>query len=119
MIMEKQNNTVDWIAFNRDLMDCLRTKDNHKYSRYDAFVWLVDNIKKGRLASDKENEQINNPNSGYTASFNHLADQWHWTRQSVAKFIKELEDIAVITHTKDGNYFIFSLDYSSSDKIIL
>lgn len=115
--MEKQNNSVDWIAFNRDLMDCLRTKVNHKFSRYDAFVWLLDNIKRGRVVSDKE--RINHPQSGYTASFNHLADKWHWSRQSVAKFIKELEDIAVITHTKDGNYYIFSLDCSSTNKIIL
>lgn len=114
---DKHKDNVDWLAFNRDLMDCLRTQTNHKFSRFDAFMWLIDNIKRGRLLSD--DDKVEHPESGFTASFNQLADQWHWSRQSVSKFIKNLDKIAVITHTRLGNYYIFSLNYSSSDKILL
>ena len=117
--MTKKNDSqaIEWVAFNSELLNCLRQKDNHKFSRYDAFLWLIEHIREGHVYLDKNG--IRTQRQEYSATYIRLADDWHWTRQPVQKFIEELSSISIISQTKSGNTFIFSLNCTSADKIIL
>lgn len=42
--MNKANRTLSWLSINSQMINCLKTKTNHKYSRYDAFIWLLESI---------------------------------------------------------------------------
>lgn len=35
--MEKNTHSLNWLALGADLIDCLRSKGNHRLTRYDAF----------------------------------------------------------------------------------
>ena len=41
------DSTITWIAMGKDLIKCLKSKGNHRLSRYDAFLWIIENIQKG------------------------------------------------------------------------
>lgn len=44
--MEKNTHMVNWIALGAELIDCLKSKGNHRLTRYDAFVWMIEHISK-------------------------------------------------------------------------
>ena len=44
------DSTITWIAMGKDLIKCLKSKGNHRLSRYDAFLWIIENIQKEQLA---------------------------------------------------------------------
>ena len=115
--INKDNRTIDWVAFNNDLLCCLKTKDNHKFSRYDAFVWLVEHIRSGRAVFNSSG--LRSTKMEYIASYTRLADIWHWSRPTVQKFIEELDSLSVIAKKKNGNAYIFTLNSSTQDKIII
>jgi predicted transcriptional regulator len=114
--MEEQNRTISWLSINSQLMSCLKTKTNHKFSRYDAFIWLIEKIKN---SSNKSCEQdVLENRSGFTASYMRLAEEWKWTRQTVQKFIEELVELSIISIKRQGNAFVFSL-HSDAEKTLL
>lgn len=45
--MEKNTHSLNWLALGAELIDCLRSKGNHRLTRYDAFVWMMEHIQKG------------------------------------------------------------------------
>ena len=55
---QKKKSTVNWMAIGHELINCLRTKDRHRLSRYDAFVWLMESIGKGIPVCNEQGEQI-------------------------------------------------------------
>jgi len=117
MNTHQENRTIQWVAMNGDLLTILKSQDNHRFSRYDAFIWLLEHIKgKKPLVSPSG---IMCRDSEYSASYNRLADAWHWSRPTVQKFIEELTTVSVITKRRNGNTFIFSLNDKSQDKVIL
>lgn len=115
--MKQENRTISWLSINSQLIDCLKTKTNHKYSRYDAFVWLVEKI-------SCNNKNYNTPkapvkSNDFTASYIRLADEWKWTRQTVQKFIEELVQLSIISIKRQGNTFAFSLNPEAGNKLVL
>ena len=52
-------------------------------------------------------------------TYTKLADAWHWSRPTVQKFIEELDSIAVIKRRKSGNAFIFTLNMSTDNRIVI
>jgi len=117
MNTHQENRTIEWVAMNNDLLTILKTQDNHRFSRYDAFVWLLEHIR-------GENPMVGNvgiqcKDSEFVTSYTRLADTWHWSRPTVQKFIEELAAVSVITKRKNGNTFVFSLNAKSQNKIIL
>lgn len=44
--MEKNTHSLNWLALGAELIDCLRSKGNHRLTRYDAFVWMIEHIQK-------------------------------------------------------------------------
>lgn len=75
------------------LVSFLKTQENHKFSRYDAFVWLMEHIQEAEM------EDCDKPSSAYQeclVRYTELAKTWHWSRPTVQKFIEGLEAMSVI-----------------------
>lgn len=114
---KQQELSISWMAMNHALLLCLQSKTNHKLSRYDAFVWLVNRIHNGMVVCDKFG--LASRQRLYCASYNLLAECWHWNRATVQQFIDELDDLGVISKKREGNSFVFSLNSKSGGKIIM
>lgn len=55
----KTNRTKLSLKLDSGLVSFLKTQENHKFSRYDAFVWLVEHI------LDSDVEDCGKPSSAY------------------------------------------------------
>lgn len=90
---ENTNRTKLSLKLDSGLVSFLKTQENHKFSRYDAFVWLVEHI------LDSDVEDCGKPSSAYQeylVRYTELAKTWHWSRPTVQKFIEGLEAMSVI-----------------------
>lgn len=116
--MEKSGSKINWLAINGDLISCLKNKGNHRLSRFDAFIWLIEHIQTGTCLHDNDtgNTLKRIP---FSASYKLLAEQWNWERHSVHYFIEELIDLSVISTRRKGNLFEFSLCNDSLKRIVL
>lgn len=117
MNTDPDSKTIEWMALNKKIMECLKSRDNHKFSRYDAFIWLLEHIREGHITVSADG--IQSQRSDFTTSYTRLADIWHWSRPTVQKFIEELTDISVITKKRNGNFYVFSMSQSSEKRIII
>lgn len=110
---ENTNRTNLSLKLDSELVSFLKTQENHKFSRYDAFVWLVEHI------LDSDVEDCGKPSSAYQdylVRYTELAKTWHWSRPTVQKFIEGLEAMPVIIKKKHVNAFALSLtDESTKD----
>ena len=110
---ENTNRTKLSLKLDSGLVSFLKTQENHKFSRYDAFVWLVEHI------LDSDVEDCGKPSSAYQeylVRYTELAKTWHWSRPTVQKFIEGLEAMPVIIKKKHANAFALSLtDESTKD----
>lgn len=86
--MEKNTHSLNWLALGADLIDCLRSKGNHRLTRYDAFVWMMEHIQKGIAVRDADGVVINT--APYSASYKRLAEDWNW---SVMPFNHSLKNL--------------------------
>ena len=111
--MENKNRTISWLSINTQLINCLKTKTNHKFSRYDAFIWLLEKI------LVKGNHADGLSSNSYSASYIKLADKWKWTRQTVQNFIEELMALSFISAKRQANAYTFTLSDKLRSQIIL
>ena len=108
---ENTNRTNLSLKLDCGLVSFLKTQENHKFSRYDAFVWLVEHI------LDSDVEDYGKPSSAYQdylVRYTELAKTWHWSRPTVQKFIEGLEAMSVIIKKKHVNAFALSLTDEST-----
>ncbi len=108
---ENTNRTNLSLKLDCGLVSFLKTQENHKFSRYDAFVWLVEHI------LDSDVEDCGKPSSAYQdylVRYTELAKTWHWSRPTVQKFIEGLETMSVIIKKKHVNAFALSLTDEST-----
>ena len=108
---ENTNRTNLSLKLNIGLVSFLKTQENHKWSRYDAFVWLEERI------LDSDVEDCGKPSSAYQeylVRYTELAKTWHWSRPTVQKFIEGLEAMPVIIKKKHVNAFALSLTDEST-----
>lgn len=108
---ENTNRTNLSLKLGCGLVSFLKTQENHKLSRYDAFVWLVEHI------LDSDVEDCGKPSSAYQdylVRYTELAKTWHWSRPTVQKFIEGLEAMSVIIKKKHVNAFALSLTDEST-----
>ena len=108
---ENTNRTNLSLKLDSGLVSFLTPPDTHKFSRYDAFVWLVEHI------LDSDVEDCGKPSSAYQeylVRYTELAKTWHWSRPTVQKFIEGLEAMSVIIKKKHVNAFALSLTDEST-----
>ena len=108
---ENTNRTNLSLKLDCGLVSFLKTQENHKFSRYDAFVWLVEHI------LDSDVEDFGKPSSAYQeyiVRYTELAKTWHWSRPTVQKFIEGLEAMSVIIKKRHVNAFAMSLPDEST-----
>lgn len=115
--MKKNPRSLNWLALGTELIDCLRSKGNHRLTRYDAFVWIIEHIQKGVAVTDADGVVINS--IPYSASYKRLAEEWNWDRHTVQSFIEELTALSVITSKRHGNVFTFFIGKKSYKQLIL
>ena len=107
---EQSNRTKPSLILDSELVSFLRSQDNHKFSRYDAFIWLIDHI------HDSANDDVES-SSAYPellVRYTELAKTWRWSRPTVQKFIEGLEAMSVIVKKKHVNAFALSLPDEST-----
>ena len=114
--MKSNSSTLNWLAMGDELIACLKSKGNHRLSRYDAFIWMMEHIKSGNVIHDIDGKIKRTP---YTASYKRLAEDWNWDRETVQIFIDELFSLSVINARRDGNAFVFSLGNMSYKQLLL
>ena len=115
--MKKNTHLVNWIALGAELIDCLKSKGNHRLTRYDAFVWMIEHIQKGIIVRDANGTFVRL--APYSASYKRLAEDWNWERHSVQSFIEELTALSVITTKREGNVYAFFLGQKSYKQLVL
>ena len=104
---KEANRTNKSITLDSDLISFLKTQDNHKFSRYDAFVWLIERICEAK--DGKRDDIPSSPRQEYLVKYTGLAKTWRWSRPTVQKFIEGLESLSVIVKEKYVNSFALSL----------
>lgn len=82
--MEKNTHSLNWLALGAELIDGLRSKGNHRLTRYDTFVWMIEHIQKGIAVRDADG--IVKRFAPYSASYKRLAEDWNWERHTVQSF---------------------------------
>ena len=102
---EPINRTKQSLLLDSELVLYLKSQDNHKYSRYDAFVWLVEQI----LDPDTNDTHASSAYPELLVKYTELAKIWRWSRPTVQKFIEGLESMSVIVKKKHINAFAISL----------
>ena len=108
---ENTNRTNLSLKLDSGLVSFLKTQENHKFSRYDAFVWLMEHIQEAEM------EVCDKPSSAYQeylVRYTELAKTWHWSRPTVQKFIEGLEAMSVIIKKRHVNAFALSLPDEST-----
>ena len=115
--MEKNTHSLNWLALGSELIDCLRSKGNHRLTRYDAFVWMMEHIQKGVAVRDADGSVIRS--EPYSASYKRLAEDWNWERHAVQSFIEELTALSVITSKRQGNVYVFFIGKKSYKQLVL
>ena len=114
--MEKNTHSLNWLALGAELIDCLRSKGNHRLTRYDAFVWMMEHIQKGVAVRDADGIVVNS--APYSASYKRLAEDWNWERHTVQSFIEELTALSVITSKRQGNVYVFFIGKKSYKQLV-
>ena len=100
-----------------DLIDCLRSKGNHRLSRYDAFVWMIEHIQHGTIITNDFGVVVER--IPFSSSYKRLSEEWNWDRHVVQEFIEELVSLSVISAEREGNTFIFRIGSNSVNRLIL
>ena len=99
------------------LIDCLRSKGNHRLSRYDAFVWMIEHIQHGTIITNDFGVVVER--TPFSSSYKRLSEEWNWDRHVVQEFIEELVSLSVISAEREGNTFIFRIGSYSVNRLIL
>ncbi len=84
-------------------------KKSHKLSRVQAFADLVDRQRIALL--EKEDDNLK-------GTIQDMAKTWGWDRETVSRFLDNLERLGLITTTATGNRKTFRLNYDTSRKSV-
>ena len=106
---QKTSRTVQQISLDTQLLNMLKSKENHKFSRYDAFIWLVEHNLEGCSYADSKRSFTQH----YCTSITGLSETWHWSRPTAQKFINELMGAGLLQKKRFSNSFAFSLTASA------
>ena len=83
----------------KPLADILRHRYGERYTRYNAFRYLLEKQALHLWAGGSEDELP------LHVTVSELAREWKWHRHSVTDFLGKLKDAGVITVEKSGGYF--------------
>lgn len=114
--MTKNNKSLTWFAMGPALIQCLRSGGNHRLSRFDAFVWLVEQIGRGTTKYDNDGNAVKS--SPFSSSYKKLAEEWRWERHTVQQFIDELVATGTISANREGNFLVFTLGKDSMSNLL-
>ena len=116
MKKSRENRTIERIIFDTNLLRILSDGHHLRLSRFDAFMWLMENIRIGHVSYDVFG--IKSWRQELVTTNSKIAETWHWSRPLVLDFIQQLIDLSVICQTRSGHKVIYSINPSFEDNII-
>jgi len=117
MDSKNENRTSRLLTFDNEMIKFLRTQTNNKFSRFDAFIWLMDFIKNSHPDFDLVGAY---PELTQGATNNtELAEFWHWSRPTVQKFMQELVNKNIIAKRRHGSAYQLSLTAEAAERLKL
>lgn len=96
-------------GINRPLLNLLRTKAPEKYTKTDAYCYLLGKLGIDSATSGDSVHSRAMPSNTFSTSLSVLANKWHWTRQTVRRFVDSLVELELITMEPCYNGFVFSI----------
>lgn len=115
--MSQNNTSLHWIALGPDLIECLKSGGNHRLNRYEAFIWLIEHIRKGTTKLNETGEIVGY--APYSATFKFLAEEWRWERHTVQTFVNDLVELSAIKANRTGGSCVFTLTERSLDILVI
>ena len=115
--MKKNSSKINWLAMGNDLIECLRSKGNHRLSRYDAFLWMIELVQHGTVITNDFGIVVER--TPFTSLYKRLSEEWNWDRHVVQEFIEELVSLSVLSTEREGNTFTFRSGDNSASRLIL
>lgn len=109
-IPKHSRKTQDMSGTCYEILTFLTERDKTRYSRVDAYCYLLNRAFYGYLANEdngsKDNNNAIDGNNGmFQTSIMELAKVWNWQRSSVRRFIEGLEQIHHVRREQNGKYF--------------
>lgn len=89
------------ISVNMDKLEFLRLKHrNEKFSYADAFVYLLFKVVSSCQSIGVESHTDSTPM--LSTNFSELANEWHWDRATVRRFIGQMQDLGLLLFDQQG-----------------
>jgi len=117
MDSNNNNRTNRYLIFDNDMVELLQSPVSYKFSRFDAFIWLMDFIKQSHPDSDPIGAYPEYTEGAITDT--KLAEVWHWSRPTVRKFMRDLLKRNIIAKRRHGNAYQLSLTAEASQRLFI
>lgn len=99
-----------WISVSRDIQNHWLWKEKRKYSKFEAWISILlkANYKDTDLIIGKQKVELKR--GSFLTSELKFCEEWRWSRDTVRKFLKQLEEEKMITVKHTTKYTIVSID---------
>ena len=106
--------TRNWFAVDRSIWDYDLFDDGEPFSRLLAFLWLISEAAWKPRAFRVAGQIINLKRGQLAHSIRYIADQWHWPKSSVHRFLECLKNGTLIdTEIRTGITVITICNYNN------
>ena len=92
----------------KSLADLLHQKQDDRYSKYEAFRYLIEKQAITGLGIEVANLDPENTPCVMTTTITQLSEDWGWHRHTVSAFLDELVKMGYMTKEKGGDGFKLS-----------
>lgn len=117
MIKNKKNHqiphTKEWsVWLTPEMLNHLTEPTKFRASKLDAYLNLLDDAAVAKATYESVYGQTFSPEAGqFVISITNLAKRWHWSRDTVRKFLDQLEALGILSKTRiDRRTLIMTVD---------
>lgn len=106
MIKNKKNHqiphTEEWsVWLTPEMLNHLTEPTKFKASKLDAYLNLLEDAAVAKATYESADGQTNSPEAGQLIiSITNLAKRWHWSRDTVRKFLDQLEGLGMLSKSR-------------------
>lgn len=91
------------ILLPKSLADLLHQKQDDRYTKYEAFRYLIEKQAIASLGIETDNAASGNAPCMMTTTITQLSEDWGWHRHTVKAFLEELASLQVLRLTKGSD----------------
>ncbi|MBP3288215.1 MAG: hypothetical protein J6L79_03140 [Muribaculaceae bacterium] len=121
MIKNKKNhqipNTEKWsVWLTPEMLNHLTEPTKFKASKLDAYLNLLEDAAVAKATYESAYGQIGSPEAApLVISITNLAKRWHWSRDTVRKFLNQLEALGMLSKTRIDRRTLVSMTVDCGD----